>query len=348
MRTDSWVADRRGVPHGPLHECIAAAIAAPSVHNTQPWRFRLRDDRIDVIADHARGLPVLDPEGRELLLSVGAAVFNLRVAMLARSRIPMTFLLPDPSEPDVAARITVGSPTAPPATAVMLAAAIPKRRTNRRAFRETAISTGALADLCNAAQAERARLVVVDRTARDAVLDIVRVAERRHRNNPAYHEELGRWAYRGVERRDGVPAQAFGPRDARESMPIRDFDLAEPAERRRRVDFEPEPSIAVLYTSGDTRYDWLRGGQALERTLLTAAVRGMESTLLTQPMEIPDLRALLRSPVDGYVAQAVLRFGYGPPSAPSPRRPVEEVLILDERAESPTVTGTVTLPPQAS
>ena len=334
MKTDGWMAQPGGVPHGPLRACVEAAAAAPSVHNSQPWRFRLRGGTIDVLADPTRELRVLDPTHRELMMSVGAAVFNLRIAMLARGRTPVTHLLPEADDPTVAARVTVGPPTTPSGTALALAAAIPRRHSNRRPFSEIAVPPATLVDLGTAARAEQARLVVVDPTARDAVLDLVRLAERRQRHNPAYLGELSAWTHHATGRRDGVPADAFGPRDLLETVPVRDFGVPGSLKRRPPVSFEHAPTVAVLYTPGDTPYHWLRGGQALERTLLTATARGLASTIMTQPTEIPDLRALLREPGDPYVAQAVVRFGYGPPSAASPRRPLEDVLLPADGSHS--------------
>ncbi|GAA4711742.1 Acg family FMN-binding oxidoreductase [Phytohabitans rumicis] len=327
MNGSGWTVDADGVPQGRWRECLEAAIAAPSVHNTQPWRFRVHGTTVDVLADHGRRLDVLDPTGRELLISVGAAAFNLRVAMLARGHVPMQHLLPDANEPDLAARITVGPPTRPPVTAVMLAQAIPRRHTNRQPFSGISVPAEALADLCAAAETEQARLVVLDPVARNAVLDVVRIAEHRRRHQPAYWRELSDWTRPGAGRRDGVPPEAFGPWDALETVPIRDFSFVRPARRRGPAPFEHAPTIAVLYTPGDSPYEWLRGGQALERVLLTATVRGLASTLMTQPVEVPDLRALLQDPAGGYAAQAVLRFGYGPPSAPAPRRSLDDVLV---------------------
>jgi nitroreductase len=316
----------RGLPHGrPLRDCLEAAIAAPSVHNTQPWRFRIGGDTIDVFADRGRRLAVLDPDGRELLISVGAAILNLRVAILAHGRIPMLHLLPDRAEPDLAARVTLGPRIDPPATARMLAEAIPRRHTNRNPFKPIGVPADALADLCDAATTELGRLVIVDSGVRDAVLDVVRIAEHRRRHDPAYWREMSDWTRTEAGRGDGVPVEAFGPWDALETVPIRDFSVVRPARRRGPATFESAPTIAVLYTVTDNPYEWLRGGQALQRVLLTATVRGLASTLMTQPVEAPDLRRLLEDQATGYAAQAVLRFGYGPPSAPSPRRPLQEV-----------------------
>ncbi|MEQ4304693.1 nitroreductase [Plantactinospora sp. B6F1] len=270
---------------------------------------------------------MLDPRNRELLISLGAAVFNLRVAMLARGRVPVLRLLADAGEPDLAAQVTVGPSTRPPGTALMLAEAISRRHTNRQPMRDLPVPAEALTDLSAAAEAERARVVVTDALARDAVLDVVRIAEKRRRHDLAYRRELGEWTGFRPRHRDGVPPEAFGPRDALETMPIRDFGVVRSARRRGPARFAQVPTIAVLYTRSDNPDEWLRCGQALERVLLTSTVRGLASTIMTQPVEVPDLRVLLEDSADGYHAQAVLRFGYGPPGAASARRPLTEVLV---------------------
>jgi nitroreductase len=310
-----------------LRECLHAAIAAPSVHNTQPWLFRVRPDGVDVYADRSRSLPVIDPRGRELLISVGAATFNLRVAILAHGRVPVQELWPDPGQPDLVARVTVGPHTTVPGTARRLAEAIPHRRTNRRPFSGLPVPTEVLADLADAAVVEGGILVVVDPEVRHAVLSLVRTAENRWRNDPAYWRELAAWTVEQPARRDGVPPAAFGPWSAMEMVPLRDFGLIHPVRGRHAADFEQPATIAVLYTAGDSRDQWVRAGEALERVLLTATVRGVATTPMTQPLEIPDLRNLLTDAGGGYVAHAILRLGYGPPGTPSPRRGVNECLI---------------------
>jgi nitroreductase len=96
-----------------LKACVQAAVAAPSIHNSQPWLFRIRADGIDVYADWRRRLEVIDPSGRELMISVGAAVFNVRVAMYRRARVPVLRLWPERSEPDLVARVVAGAPATP-------------------------------------------------------------------------------------------------------------------------------------------------------------------------------------------------------------------------------------------
>lgn len=324
---DGWRVAADGTPGPILAECLEAAVAAPSVHNTQPWRFRLRDGGIEVLADRARHLAFVDPQAREMTISVGAAVLNLRVAILAHGRVPALDLMPSADDPDLLARVVPEPKVANHETARLLAHAIPHRRTNRRPFEDIPVPPEVLEELAAAARVEHADLMVVDPLLRDAVFSIVRAAEDQRRTDPAYWAELDRWTRPIPGRRDGIPREAFGPWSVLESVPIRDFGLLQPPRRRRAVPFEHEPTLAVLYTAGDGPHEWLRAGQALERALLTATVRGLATTLMTQPIEIPQLRTLLANGATGRTAQAIIRIGYGPPTPPTPRRPLADVLI---------------------
>src|SRR5215468_12778150 len=89
-----------------LAGCVRAAIAAPSIHNSQPWHFRYRDGGVDVFADRTRRLEVIDPYGRDLMISIGAAIFNLRLAMHQLGWIPAVKLFPESTEPDLVAAVT--------------------------------------------------------------------------------------------------------------------------------------------------------------------------------------------------------------------------------------------------
>lgn len=311
-----------------LRKCLLAAVAAPSVLNTQPWLFRLRGGTVDVLADRRRQLRVLDPGGREMFVSVGAAVFNLRLALGAHGRKTKVRLTPDETEPDLAARVVIGpAGTAPPAVQA-LAAAIPRRHTNRRPFADRPIPSGTQEELVGAATAEGASLLVADPALRDGVLSVTRTAENRMRTDARYRAELANWTTPpGIGRRDGVPRHSFGPRDKHAALPLRDFPLGHGAPTAV-VAFEPDPTIALLFTDGDTPADWVRAGAALQRVLLTATLRGLAATPLSQLTEIPPLRELLVDTVTGQVVQTVLRVGYPvTPVLGTPRRALEDVVL---------------------
>ncbi len=307
--------------------CLEAAVCAPSVHNSQPWRFRVHRGAIDVLVDRSRQLPVIDPGGRELLISVGAAVLNLRVAVLGHGRLPVLHVFPDRRSPDLVARVTLGPVTVPDPTVRALLAAIPRRHTNRRPFTAASVPGPVIDELVAAAAVEGATLAMTDPIGRDAILGLAATAEDWQRAESGYRDELAAWTLPPYGRPDGVPAQAFGPRDRHESVPLRDFGLTQPDLHRREATFEAHPMVVVLRTAGDGPRDWVRAGQAMERVLLTATVRGVATTPMTQALEVPEIRRLLTDPARHRYPQLILRLGYGRPACASPRRPLADVLV---------------------
>lgn len=209
-----------------------------------------------------------------------------------------------------------------------LAAAIPQRHTNRRPFAPTVIPARVLEDLAAAARLEGATLRVADAVGRGAILSLVRTAERRLRSQGVYRAEPTEWTHPAHRRRDGVLPRAFGPWDALEALPLRDFGLTQPQLERRGEQFEPYPTIVVVSTEGDSPEHWVRAGQALQRILLAATVHHLAATPLTQPLEIPELRELLTDTVAGRWAQVILRLGYAQPTARTPRRRLADVLAV--------------------
>src|SRR5690606_1041538 len=281
-----WWRSPDGEPGPVLSACLAAAVLAPSVHNTQPWRFEVQPTAVEVYADYSRQLTVADPTGRELILSVGAAVFNLRVAVRAHGRTPVQ-VLETRVDTGRLARISPGAAVRGSAAARALAWAIPRRRSNRWPFTGVVPGREVLDDLAAAAEAEGATLRFPGRDDRRAVLALVRTAEEELRDDLAYRHELTRRSARRLARRDGIPRAAAGGRAVR--------DLGRAGPRREAVGFGRAPLIAVLH-GPDTAQGWVRAGEALERVLLTATVHGVATSLLTQPLEIPELRALIAEP----------------------------------------------------
>jgi nitroreductase len=311
-----------------LRECVGDAVTAPSIHNSQPWRFSIEPSVVDVFTDESRWLRAIDSTKRELYLSVGAAVFNVRLAFIVRGRHPDRVLLPDDERPEWVAHITDGGPRRPDPAAKWLHSVLRKRRTNRTPYSPVAPSSGELELLVEAARSEGTDLLIVTSgDERAAIIDAIRCADAAQGDDPAYRAELLHWTTADPGRTDGVPVAAIGPWNVHQFIPLRDFAIDRPVVGRGVGRYETEPPLALLTTMGDTLDDWLSAGQALQRVLLTATAQGLACSFMTQPLEVAPVRARLGSRSPSRATQMVMRFGYAAPTSGVPRRPVEDVLI---------------------
>jgi len=316
-----------------VEKLVSAAVAAPSIHNSQPWHYRLRPETstLEVRAALERAVPTTDPEGRALHISVGAAVLNLRTAARHLGWAPEVRLLPDPAEPDLLAAVTLAarSAAALPATAELYQA-IWRRHTIRTPFTGPPVPAAVLDQLVDAAHAEDATLYLPTPEETHRLLELTAEAERQNTTDPARSAESRSWIQGPGSEPYGIPASALGPQDAAGRLPMRDFSAIRPAEHIPAAPFEAEPCITVLATDHDRPADWLRAGMALEHVLLLATVHQVRASLLHQAMEWPYLRWATRDPRHGPGhVQMLIRLGYGREGAPTPRLPVSQVLDAD-------------------
>jgi nitroreductase len=313
-------------PSAVIAELLRTAALAPSMHNTQPWRFSFvrASQTIKLYADPARMLSHSDPAGRAVHIACGAALFNLRLATAVAGREPLVRLLPDDAEPMLLAMLRLGGPHRADQTEAELHAAIPDRHTNRRPFSNRKVPSGVLAGLLEAAAAEGATLHLPDHAETARLLYLVRDAERTLLAEPGYQAELARWVG-GSRDSDGIPDSALGPHDPGGTTPVRDF-VTDHQQHVSYAWFEENPQLAVLATPSGSRADWLRAGQALQRLWLVATSHGIAACPLTQPLETPDAW-LVHDPQTGCDSpQVILRLGYGLPVPATPRRPVSDIL----------------------
>ncbi|MCE7002076.1 nitroreductase [Kibdelosporangium philippinense] len=306
-------------------DALEAAILAPSPHNTQPWRFEVTGDQVDVLLDESRVLAVADPGGREARMSCGAALFNLRMALRSQGLPVHVWLTPDADRRDLLARVRVSGHLAARADELVLYKAIPRRRTNRRPFRDDPVGGDVQMALRQAALHEGARLVLLVRPQRyDAVSTLLRFAENSQRQDVGFQDELLAWVAEDPDRLDGVPPLASGPPPLIEPLVLLRHYGSDGDKRPR--EYEQEPLLGVLLTHRDDARDHMRAGQALQRVLLTATAGEVSTSFLSAAVERSASRSALTSVLgeEGY-PQAVLRFGYGYLPPHTRRRPVDEV-----------------------
>ncbi|HVW44849.1 MAG TPA: NAD(P)H nitroreductase, partial [Amycolatopsis sp.] len=299
----------RGLPDDfTVETAVALACRAPSVHNTQPWQWRVGDRTVHLYADPERQLPETDPDGRDLLLSCGAALHHLRVGLAALGWRAEVHRLPNPADRNHLAAVELHRHE-PTREDTELAAAIPHRRTDRRRHSSWPVPRADIELLARRAATEGALLRAADNHARYYLARAIFSAARQHAGDPAYQVELAAWSGRHASP-DGVPsASAPAPDPTPGALPGRSFadpGLAQPEGAAGEND---ETVLLALATTSDDRMSQLRAGEATSAVLLTATVLGLASCPLTEPLEIADTRELVRTQVtEGSYPQMVLRI----------------------------------------
>jgi Nitroreductase family len=301
------------------------------LHNSQPWRFRVQPDLIELWADPERALPAADPSGREQRLACGAALYNLRLALQGCGVRPLVTLQSDPDQPDLLACVRYGGRKAPTPAQLRLLAAVPKRHTNRMPFTDEPLTAGERNALRRAALDEGAWLHFVDdRGQREEVARLAAQAHTIQQADPAFRMEVERWTAVTEDRDDGIPSHANEHRpSAHEQWVKRDFTGGRgPTTAAVGVRFEHDPAIAVIspYAFGVSAD--VTAGQAMQHVLLTATAEGLTASFLSQVVEVEQTREQLRRLIRaGRSPRMVLRIGRGWPVQATPRRAVDDLLI---------------------
>jgi Nitroreductase family len=335
----AWDVDPSGIPLSgtaidKARFAVRYAVLAPSSHNTQPWRFIVNGDELLVCADRTRSLANIDPFDRELIISCGSALFNLRVA-LAYFRVPVDITtFPQSSDPDIVARIVF------PASGPMLKDlaelfnAITKRTTNRGPFSGEDVPAAVVERLKSAATLEGVDATFAQELLqRERLATLIAEADRRQFDDPRFRRELASWIHPSRSN-DGMPAASQGLHVLTDAatpiiaLAIRTFDLGNGVAAAHEELARGSPLLVALSTPMDNNEGWLGAGLGLQRLLLLAADAGYSASYLNQPIEVPDLRTELAKElsIDGY-PQLLLRVGRGQPVSHSPRRPISDVLI---------------------
>lgn len=315
-----------------VEELVGSAIAAPSMHNAQPWLFRFvrGSGLLQLRRDPTRAMPVTDLGDRAQHLSCGAALFNLRVAAAHAGWEPQVSILPDPDEAALLAAITFRPSDTDGDHIAPLCPAVPRRRTSREPFTDEPVPEEIRDGLRGAAVAEGARLTFLGEWQVQSVLELTEEAAYRESVDAEVRAETARWvrAMTPGPATDGIPVSALGPRRYDGRAPVRDFTPHTRPRGQSAAAFERLPCLAVLSVPQDRPADWLNAGQAMERVLLQATLDGLATSLSSQALEWPELRWAVRDPFTAGSPQMLLRLGYGPAPAATLRRPVSEVLEI--------------------
>jgi nitroreductase len=312
-----------------LTAAVDRAVLAPSLHNTQPWQFIAHPDRLEVRADRRRHLPGIDPPGRALVQSVGAALFNARVALAARGWAVEVERRPRADDRDLLAVVRLVDGPPDPALAV-LDAVVAQRRTNRRTFDATMPTEAELRSFTGAAAAEGAVLIpVLTEEQHRLVARLTQRADAQQRADPAYHDELERWTNRAPSDGDGIVVAAVPHVDgaATDDVPLRDFDTRGDGALPPSTGVGAERTLLVLGTRADDEEAWLRSGEALQRVLLEITRAGWAVSPVTQAVEVTLTRLELRAGLtwDAW-PQTILRIGHADPTPSTPRRERDDVM----------------------
>ena len=312
-----------------MRELVRYATLAANGHNTQPWKFAIKADAIEIHPDYTRSLPVVDPHHRELWISLGCALENLLVAARATGyATEVTY--PDTSE-YIHVRLTPDKAQKSP-----LFAAIGLRQNTRSAYDGQPVPVATLDDL-QALPLEPGVVLryVLTPTERETVLDYVNQGNLRQYADQAFIQELIDWLRfnkkEAMTSLDGLFSRSSGNPEAPRWLG-RMFVAGAKPQQQADADakkLRSSPGAVVVASTGDDKAAWVRTGQVYERLALKLTSLNIKSAFLNQPIEVADLRPQFQRAMGlgAALPQLLMRFGYANAMPRSLRRPVEEVLI---------------------
>jgi nitroreductase len=313
------------VEHPEIRDLIRYATLAASGHNTQPWRFRLGEDRIEILPDLGRRTPVVDPDDHHLFVSLGCAAENLALAAVARGR-PGTLSFSPANEGAVVFAFGGG-----PAPAPALVEAIPQRQSTRAEYDGRPVSAADLQTLAAAAAVPGVDLVLMTARAQmERVRDLVIAGNSAQMGEAAFRRELETWLRfsprEAIEAGDGLFSAASGSPTLPAWLGPRVFDWvfrADTENDKYARHLRSSAGIAVFVSARDDKEHWVSAGRACQRFALQATALGLKHAFVNQPVEVASLRPELATLVGmtGRRPDLVMRFGYGPTLPYSARRP---------------------------
>ena len=314
---------------------LGVAIRAPSIHNTQPWRFELRGGVLALRADRSRQLGIADPDGHSLLISCGAALALTELALRAAGWTVEVRRVPDPADPDLLAELRGLGHAEPLQVDLDRVAASRRRRSERRPFAAGRPAEQVIERLRQAAASPGVDAHFPIRA--DENLDLavaVSYADRFQRKDPDYLAEMARWTQQDDHHADGIPATTVPHlpegRVRHTDVPLRDFEVGVPGSQLIETGIDEQPLLAVVFTSSDRTSDRLQAGEAMMRLMVEAELAGLSSCALSQAVDMLAFRVRLQTVMNWTdYPQMMLRLGTPPAGTPAPltrRRAVADVL----------------------
>lgn len=301
-----------------IDAAAAAARYAPSVLNTQPWKWRVRPDRLELFAERSRQLGATDPDGRLLMLSCGTALHHAGVALAAHGWVARTFRSPGITTSGPLAVLDGFAPIAITPAARQQEQAMRTRYTDRRPVSDRPIASAVLRAIAVCA-GEAVRLHVL--TA-EQVLDLAAAASRAatvQAGDPLAREELGHWTSRTLAEGTGLPPEVLPERPAQTTVPGRGFGHA--GTLPIGTGHDRAATYALLYGDGDDPQHWLRAGEALSAVWLTATALNVSVLPLSDVVAVPGTREALRRMFTAFDhPYLALRLGISDPASGAPRR----------------------------
>jgi len=315
-------------------ELVRYATMAPSGHNTQPWKFSLNEDCIRIFPDFTRSLPTVDPDNRELYISLGCALENLVIAAKYVGYDPEVEYFPA-DEPDECLLFTLKHSNVTGDN--NLFQAIPKRHTNRREYNKQHISAADLNKIGSVPTENGVTtLVLTEQGAIKQIIDLVREGNRIQMNDDAFMDEIISWIrFNDSEEElhlDGLTSRAMG----RSSVPgwlgrmfMRIFVSAKSQSETDEKNIRSSSALMVIISEKNDKKSWVDVGRSFERIALTLTTLNIENAHLNQPCEVPLLKVKLQQhlALGSAHPQLLLRIGYAEPLPRSPRRSHQHVLI---------------------
>lgn len=314
-----------------LRAAIELAAHAPSVHNSQPWRWVTGHRTVHLYADLGRWLPITDADGRDLVLSCGAVLHHLRVALAAAGLAPQVHRLPNPNEEDHLAAVELRAAETSDA-ALETAKAILARRTDRRRYSSWDVPAAFVEELAAKAAEQGAVLrPVTSARAREVLLGAIREADHVQEDTPGYRTETVLWSSGAVDSAGIPPANLLHDPIGTGGGTARRFSAGTLDQDPGAGPDDDGALLLVLGTASDDTLSRLRAGEAASAVLLHATAIGLATCPLSQPLEVGETRAVVRDRVLGGTLspQLVMRVGWapaGPPPPATPRRPVGETV----------------------